>query len=106
MDRCGGPSDPAVKSVLRQPGWLIDESPVALRPVLADGLPFREANLRCLSGSAPRGLSGSRQRPTGLGCGPQRRRDIGVAGFEPAKPPQPKCGALTRLSYTPMRGRV
>jgi hypothetical protein len=26
---------------------------------------------------------------------------IGVAGFEPAKPPRPKRGALTRLSYTP-----
>src|SRR3954451_12929083 len=58
MDRCGGPSDPAVNSVLRQPGWLIDESPVALRPVLADGLPFREANLRCLLDSVARGLSG------------------------------------------------
>ena len=26
---------------------------------------------------------------------------IGAAGFEPAKPPAPKAGALTRLSYAP-----
>src|SRR3954469_4645716 len=106
VDRCDGPSDPAVNSVLRQPGWLIDVSPVALRPVLADGLPFREANLRCLSGYVPRGLSGCDNGRPVLGCRPHRRWDIGVAGFEPAKPPQPKCGALTRLSYTPMRVRV
>jgi hypothetical protein len=40
--------DPAVNSILRQLGLLIHASsmsPVALRPVLADGLPFREANL-------------------------------------------------------------
>src|SRR3954471_4735661 len=93
MDRCGGPSDPAVDSVLRQPGWLIDESPVALRPVLADGLPFREANLRCLSGRVPGTLSApARVEPVG-GADPGAGRQSGRPDSN-RRPFGPKPNAL------------
>ena len=73
---------------------------MVLRPVLADGLPFREANLRDVSVMERRDLS-ARGRigvVDPMAGGPA----IGVAGFEPATSAT-QTRRSTRLSYTPRR---